>query len=140
LFKIFAETFGIKITEIIICDLRNGIFYAVLVCLSEQQRTIEIDCRTSDAIALAVRFGCPIYTYEHVLQSASVMMEDTNDNAKKQERTTSAPVKNETPKRAPGMLSGLTVNELQHLLKVVLEQEDYIKAAAIRDEINRRKR
>src|SRR5213592_326390 len=76
LMKNFLNAFAIDLHEIIICDLQEGIFYSKLVCSTEND-TVEIDSRTSDAIALAVRFGCPIYTYENILESAGILMEDT---------------------------------------------------------------
>ena len=82
LMKNFLNAFNIELHEIIICDLQEGIFYSKLVCSSDND-TIEIDSRTSDALALAVRFGCPIYTYENILESAGIMMEDTGAGKKK---------------------------------------------------------
>lgn len=76
LMKNFMTAFAIDLHEINICDLQEGIFYSKLVCSTEND-TVEIDSRTSDAIALAVRFGCPIYTYENILESAGILMEDT---------------------------------------------------------------
>jgi len=139
LFKNFAATFNIEMAEVIINNLQKGVFYSVLVCINDK-KTIEIDSRTSDAIALAIRFGCPIYTYEHVLQNASMMMGDNSGSAKKSESSMNVPIKNETPKSAFGALSRMSLDELQHMLSIVLEQEDYVKAAAIRDEINSRKK
>src|ERR1700709_381589 len=76
LMKNFMSAFTIDLQEIIICDLQEGIFYSKLVCVSEHD-TVEIDSRTSDALALAVRFGCPIYTYENIIESAGILMEDS---------------------------------------------------------------
>src|SRR3972149_6365258 len=75
LFKTFAETFKISVKEVIIYNLVEGIFFAKLVC-NDQEKDTEIDARTSDAIALAVRFGCPIYTYEFILSSAGIVLDD----------------------------------------------------------------
>src|SRR5580700_9284130 len=75
LFKNFAETFEIKLNEVIIYNLVEGIFYAKLIC-SRDNNEVEIDARTSDAIALAVRFNCPVYTYEFILNSAGIVMDD----------------------------------------------------------------
>src|SRR5215218_4467067 len=81
LMKNFMSAFNVDLTEIIISDLQEGIFYSKLVCVSEHD-TVEIDSRTSDALALAVRFGCPIYTYENILESAGILMEDTGKKKK----------------------------------------------------------
>ena len=136
LLKNFMNAFNVELQEIIINDLQEGIFYSKLVCISEHD-TIEIDSRTSDALALAVRFGCPVYTYDNILESAGILMEDagtTGGGAKK---------KMTGPAAEPGSrddLSGLSVEELNTLLNEVLEQEDYIRAISIRDELNKRKK
>ena len=82
LMKNFMNAFGLTLHEIIICDLQEGIFYSKLVCSSEND-TVEIDSRTSDALALAVRFGCPVYTYENILENACIIMEDSDKSKKK---------------------------------------------------------
>jgi bifunctional DNase/RNase len=136
LMKNFMNAFGIDLHEIIICDLQEGIFYSKLVCSSEND-TVEIDSRTSDALALAVRFGCPIYTYENILESAGILMEDTASGKKK--KTKQEPVEKEMPTGKED-LKTMTLEELNHLLNEVLENEDYIRAIAIRDEINNRRK
>jgi uncharacterized protein len=133
LMKNFMTAFSIDLQEIIICDLQEGIFYSKLICFSEHD-TVEIDSRTSDALALAVRFGCPVYTYEHILESAGILMEDSSSKKKKTITTTTT----ETIPRED--LKALSLEELNTLLGEVLDQEDYIRAIAIRDEINSRSR
>jgi hypothetical protein len=138
LMKNFMSAFTIDLQEIIICDLQEGIFYSKLVCVSEHD-TVEIDSRTSDALALAVRFGCPIYTYEHILDSAGILMEDSSSKKKKSGATThTTTTTSDNPSRED--LKALSLEELNTLLNDVLEQEDYIRAIAIRDEINSRRR
>jgi bifunctional DNase/RNase len=138
LMKNFMSAFTIDLQEIIICDLQEGIFYSKLVCVSEHD-TVEIDSRTSDALALAVRFGCPIYTYEHILDSAGILMEDSSSKKKKSGVT--ATTTTTTPEGgAREDLKIMTIEELGKLLNEVLEQEDYIRAIAIRDEINSRRK
>ncbi|MCF1713246.1 DUF151 domain-containing protein [Flavihumibacter sp. RY-1] len=133
LMKNFMSAFNVELTEIIISDLQEGIFYSKLICVGEHD-TVEIDSRTSDALALAVRFGCPIYTYENILENAGILMEDTSGKKKKQ---VAAPDREES---AHEDLKTLSIEELHTLLNEVLEQEDYIRAIAIRDEINSRKK
>ena len=133
LMKNFMNAFNVDLLEVIITDLQEGIFYSKLVCSSEND-TVEIDSRTSDALALAVRFGCPVYTFEHILDSAGILMEDTAASKKKK----SADI--EEPSGETGDLKSLSLDELNKLLNDVLEQEDYLKAIAIRDEINNRKK
>ncbi|MEY4279575.1 MAG: hypothetical protein RL377_1579 [Bacteroidota bacterium] len=130
LMKNFMTSFDIALQEVYICDLQEGIFYSKLVCFTAND-TIEIDSRTSDALALAVRFGCPIYVYENILNQAGVASEQV------QTETASSPIEN-SPTKKGNDLSSLTLSELNDLLNEVLEQEDYIKAIDIRDEIAKR--
>jgi uncharacterized protein len=141
LMKNFMTAFNIELHEIIISDLQEGIFYSKLVCSSDND-TIEIDSRTSDALALAVRFGCPVYTYEHILESAGIMMEDTGPTKKRKGAAAVAAQKEEEPTVTSSKddLKSMTLDDLTTLLNEVLEQEDYIRAIAIRDEINNRKK
>ncbi len=132
LMKNFMNAFNVELMEIVINDLQEGIFYSKLVCVNEHD-TVEIDSRTSDALALAVRFGCPIYTFDHILESAGILMEDTNKNKKSEISV------GETSTANREELGSLNLEELQNLLTEVLEQEDYIRAIAIRDEMNKRK-
>lgn len=131
LMKNFMMAFNVDLHEIVINDLQEGIFYSKLVCSSAND-TVEIDSRTSDALALAVRFGCPIYTYDTILDQAGVLMEDDN------KKTTTATVTSETG--GSDDLRSMSLDELNNLLTDVLEHEDYIKAIAIRDEIKSRKK
>ena len=140
LMKNFMNAFSIDLHEIIICDLQEGIFYSKLVCSTEND-TVEIDSRTSDAIALAVRFGCPVYTYENILESAGILMEDTGAPAtgKKKKAKQEVMVEQGSPSGNED-LKTMTLEELNNLLNEVLEGEDYIRAIAIRDEINSRRK
>lgn len=128
LFKNFAEEFNINISEVIIYNLVEGIFFSKLICEKDGEE-IEIDSRTSDAIALAVRFNCPIYTFEFVLGSAGILLEDDFD---KDEETLQ-----ETTPEATGPKS-LSLEELNQQLSIALENEDYESASKLRDEINKK--
>jgi bifunctional DNase/RNase len=130
LMKNFMMAFNVDLHEIVINDLQEGIFYSKLVCSSAND-TVEIDSRTSDALALAVRFGCPIYTYENILSEAGVVTEDEGKKGK---------AEGDTDENAPGdeNLAILTEDELNTMLSEVLEHEDYMRAIAIRDELKRR--
>ncbi len=139
LMKNFMTAFTIDLHEIIICDLQEGIFYSKLVCSSEND-TVEIDSRTSDALALAVRFGCPIYTYENILDSAGILMEETTGKKKKSKEAKEVTMEETGGSSGNEDLKTLTLEELNTLLNEVLESEDYIRAIAIRDEINNRKK
>ena len=134
LMKNFMLAFSVDLHEIVINDLQEGIFYSKLVCSSEND-TVEIDSRTSDALALAVRFGCPIYTYDNILDQAGVMMDEELNP--KQEMSVNVPATNIGRNES---LRTMRVDELNVLLTEVLESEDYIRAIAIRDEIKSRGR
>lgn len=129
LMKNFMLAFNVDLSEVIINDLQEGIFYSRLICVTENE-TVEIDSRTSDAVALAVRFGCPIYTYDNILESAGIVTEEEG-TAKKVVVT--------HDDSGGGSLQSMSIQELEDLLEEVLVHEDYIKAASIRDEINKRK-
>lgn len=138
LFKNALETFAIDLKEVIINNLLDGIFYARLIC-ERNGETYEIDSRTSDALAMAVRFNCPIFTYEFILDAAGVVLEEPEASS----TGAGAAAKTGGRKRqrvAKGAaLSSYSVEELNRLLDDVLAKEDYEQAAKIRDEINRRK-
>ena len=129
LMKNLMTSFDIQLQEVYICDLQEGIFYSKLVCYTAND-TIEIDSRTSDALALAVRFGCPIYVFDTILEQAGLANE-----ASEKVGTVAAPI---PENKNNSDLSLLSLKELNDLLTEVLEQEDYIKAIDIRDEINKR--
>lgn len=136
LFKSFAQAYQIEVQEIIIYNLVDGIFYSKLIC-SDGKRTVEIDARTSDAIAIAVRFDCPIFTYEFILSTAGIVIEGNdfvyleNINETQEEKSVSTSV-------GSGFAS-LSVDELKTKLQEALAEESYEKAAKIRDELNKRK-
>lgn len=137
LFKNFSDTFNIKVTEVIIYNLVEGIFFAKLVCTNGEKEA-EIDTRTSDAIALAVRFQCPVYTYEFILSTAGIILDEEAAAQEQQkagvevEKTKSSADDNDYRKKS--------TEELQELLKNTLAEENYEKASRIRDEINNRKK
>jgi bifunctional DNase/RNase len=131
LMKNFMMAFNVELHEIVINDLQEGIFYSKLVCSSAND-TVEIDSRTSDALALAVRFGCPVYTYDTILEQAGILMEDDGKKKKVQQVSSNEPAGGDD-------LKNMTLEELNALLAEVLDHEDYIRAIAIRDEIKTRK-
>jgi|TARA_B110000014_G_C20116186_1_gene589618 hypothetical protein len=134
LFKNFAEEYNINISEVIIYNLVEGIFFAKLIC--EQDGTeIEIDSRTSDAIALAVRFECPIYTYEFVLSSAGIILDD--EETEESELVEEELNVDDFPQESDDV-ERLTLEDLEQKLKDSIDNEDYESASKIRDEIKRR--
>jgi len=131
LFLSISNNFDINISKVVIHTLNEGIFHASFFCNSKGKKEIEIDARTSDAVALAVRFKCPIFTYEDVLSKAGIILDKTLENnlifGKEKEKTSEE-----------NGLKNLTLSKLKNLLKKAIEAEDYEKASEIRDEINSR--
>ena len=136
LVKNMMKAFGLELKEIIINNLNEGIFFSTLICTNEHD-VIEIDSRTSDALALAVRFNCPIYTYESILENAGITMDES---ALSKETTSENFASSIEIDEGKSNLSSMTIVELHTLLDEVLENEDYMKAIEIRDEIKRRKK
>jgi len=130
LMKNFMTAFDINLQEVYICDLQEGIFYSKLVCFTAND-TIEIDSRTSDALALAVRFGCPIYVHANILEQAGIENESGEINQPAKTNIANNP-------NNQNDLSSLSIDQLNDLLSEVLEQEDYLRAIDIRDEISKR--
>lgn len=128
LFRNFARTFGVEIREVVINKFHEGVFYAKLVSW-DGKREVEIDSRTSDAVAIALRFNCPIYTYENILSEAGIIMDDDSPGIRGSKAET-------TTKDAE--YSTYSIGELEELLSKAVEKEEYERASQIRDEINRR--
>lgn len=137
LFKSFAQAYSINIQEIIIYNLVDGIFYSKLIC-SDGKKVVEIDARTSDAIAMAVRFECPIFTYEFILASAGIVIEG-NDFAYLENINEPQNEENTVIASTGSGYGGLSTEELKSKLSEALAEESYEKAAKIRDELNKRK-
>ncbi len=132
LFKSFADAFHVDITEVIISKFSEGVFYATLICKSGEI-IHEIDSRTSDAIALAIRFQCPIFTYENIMVAAGILMDEDSETANADEIGD----KVTTPEMES--YAENTLEELKELLQLAVENEEYEKASKIRDELNKRK-
>ena len=144
LFKNSLEKFEIDLKEIVINNLVEGVFYSLLIC-ERHGETIEIDSRTSDAIAMAVRFQCPIYTSEDILEKAGVEIEDgesDQEGEKKpsKKRSRQKPASAKTTTARPDKLSSYSIKDLKSMLDEMLTNENYEKAAEIRDELERREK
>jgi hypothetical protein len=141
LFKSFSSGFNFSVEEIVISDLKEGVFFAKIVC-SDGIKTVEIDARPSDAIAIGLRFEVPIYSYESILSEAGIVLSDLNE----EEETKAAPKekKEEPKKRKPAdktkseSIKDTSSDQLKTMLNEALDKEDYEKAARIRDELNKR--
>ena len=140
LFKSFAYNFNFTVKEIVISDLKEGVFFAKIVC-EDQNRTIEIDARPSDAIAIGLRFSAPIFTFESIMSEAGIVLTEeseeegselTGEFAKKEKEPSSASSK------PIEKLKDFSTDKLKQMLDDAIEKEDYERAAKIRDEMNKR--
>lgn len=134
LFKSFSDSFDIDIKEIIIYNLMEGVFFAQLICVDANGVEREIDARTSDAVALAVRFQCPIYTYEFILSSAGIILDDELASDSDLDETFELDVVQENLQSD----TKKSMEQLERELEEALSAEDYERASKIRDEINSR--
>ena len=130
--KSITNNFNITISRVVIHTLREGVFHASFFCFMDGDEEIEIDARTSDAIAIAIRMGCPIFTFNDILQEAGIVMSEDYTITYKDD-------KEEDEKSKKDVLETLSLGELKKQMKAAIESEDYERASEIRDEINRRK-
>ena len=135
LFKSFAESFKLEIDRIVISDMKEGVFYAKIHCKSSLNE-VEIDSRPSDAIAIAVRFSAPIYCAEKVMSEASI--EFTEEDKKLESKKEEVPAPPKVGPKKEGSLKDYSLDKLNQLLEKAINNEDYERAARIRDEINKR--
>jgi bifunctional DNase/RNase len=136
LFKAFALNYHFTVEEIIISDLKEGVFFAKILCSDGLKKT-EVDARPSDAIAIGLRFDSPIYTYENILAEAGIVLTDEVEEEKAEAKTESkAKVKKESSKKDD--FKNYSVEKLNELLKDAIDKEDYERAAKIRDELSKR--
>jgi bifunctional DNase/RNase len=134
LFKFFAEKFNFTVEEIFISEFREGVFFAKIVS-TDGTRTVEIDSRPSDAIAIGLRFGVPIYTTESILSEAGIVLSDTEEEDEVDETHEVVESKSKTKEE---LMKEMSVDQLNGMLEEAISNEDYEKAAFIRDEINKR--
>jgi bifunctional DNase/RNase len=145
LFKAFAEHVHVTIVEVVISDLKEGVFYSRIVC-SDGATTFEIDARPSDAIAIGLRFGVPIFTVESVLSEAGIILSDLDeasededeDDTDEDEDDDDSPRPEPRPSEPREPSGQVSLDELTKMLAQAVEKEDYEKAAKIRDELDKR--
>ncbi|MCK5137304.1 MAG: bifunctional nuclease family protein [Bacteroidales bacterium] len=142
LFKNFSESYGIRILEVNIHKLEDGVFFANILCDNGDQQ-ITLDARTSDAIALALRFQCPIFTTDEIIEKAGIVLDFEKDSDQEQTETPEAQEITLTPGKSKKRtihpdISESSMEELKSLLAEAVLKEDYERASEIRDEINRR--
>lgn len=136
LFKAFALNYHFTVEEIIISDLKEGVFFAKILCSDGLKKT-EVDARPSDAIAIGLRFDSPIYTYENILAEAGIVLTDEVEEEKTEPKTeTKVKVKKESSKKDD--FKNYSLEKLNELLKEAIDMEDYERAAKIRDELSKR--
>ncbi len=133
LFKSFAKEFNIAIIEVVIYKLEEGVFYSRLLC-NNGEKEISIDSRTSDAVALALRFGCPIYTTEEILEKAGIIITSSDTE------TNPGPESDKLFEAGSSMFENFSDEELYKMIDEAIKTEDYERAASIRDEIEKRKK
>lgn len=136
LFKSFAKRFDIQLKKVIIHKLVDGVFYASIVCHKDGQEEV-LDARTSDAIALALRFDTSIFTYESILDQAGIIL-DVKETEPKKIKSYKKPQQLPQDTKADPTLSKLSLEKLKEALEQAVQMEDYEYAAAIRDEISKR--
>ena len=129
--KSITNNFQITVSRVVIHTLREGVFHASFFCFMDGDNEIEIDARTSDAIAIAIRMGCPIFTYNDILQEAGIVLADNYTST-----FTSDDTEEDLKK---DIFKTLSKDELEKQMKEAIDEEDYERASKIRDEINRRK-
>ena len=141
LFKSFANAFHFHVEEIVISDLKEGVFFAKIVCSDGLKKT-EIDARPSDAIAIGLRFDSPIYTFETILAEAGIVLTDQEEEEEKEKiipkSEPKAKVKKEPTSKRSEDFKSFTTDKLRDLLKDAIDKEDYERAAKIRDELGKR--
>ncbi|MGK7393597.1 MAG: bifunctional nuclease domain-containing protein [Candidatus Cyclobacteriaceae bacterium M3_2C_046] len=138
LFKSFASSFNFTVKEVVISDLKEGVFFAKILC-DDGINTVEIDARPSDAIAIGLRFNAPFYTYETILSEAGIVLTEESEEEKEQPPAKAKAKKSEGSKKPFNeQLKDLSHDKLQEMLSKAIEKEDYERAAKIRDEMNRR--
>lgn len=137
LFKSFAYSIGFDLKEIVISDLKEGVFFAKILCSGEKGE-FTIDARPSDAIAIGLRFSVPIYTNESILTEAGIVLTDDAEDEIAKLRKTEGTGTEEAPKTEGEKLDQIAFDKLEKMLQEALDKEDYEKAAKIRDEMNKR--
>lgn len=145
LFKSFADAYNYTVEEAIISELKEGVFYAKIVCFDGKKRA-EIDARPSDAIAIAIRFDAPIYTYESIMAEASIVFTETDEETPSSDASTTpesdASKKSGRPskktKSSSKSLKDVPSDKLEEMLQDAIQKEDYEQAAKIRDELSKR--
>lgn len=137
LFKSFANNFHFTVEEILISDLKEGVFFAKIICSDGLKKT-EVDARPSDAIAIGLRFDSPIYTYETILAEAGIVLTDEVEDEKVEPKQEAKVTKAKRESSKKDDFKNYSIEKLNDLLKDAIDKEDYERAAKIRDELGKR--
>tara|TARA_B100001758_G_scaffold247959_1_gene269192 strand:+ start:18432 stop:19046 length:615 start_codon:yes stop_codon:yes gene_type:complete len=139
LFKTMGDNFNITVQKIVIHTLIEGVFHSSFHCKQKESGVeISIDSRTSDAIAIAIRYGCPIFTYEDILSRAGIIIKNFEEEEKEEEKELNLEDKKDNTTKYQE-ISSISSSKLKKLLIIAIDEEDYEKASEIRDELNKRK-
>ncbi len=144
LFKSFAENFEFELKEIVISDLKEGVFFAKMIC-TNGVREVEIDSRPSDAIAIGLRFDVPIYTHEYIMSEAGIVLSESDEEEELEGEGKSTKAEGEESEQGSKEVKGeqvplneMSLDQLNNLMNDAIGKEDYEYAAKIRDELNKR--
>lgn len=137
LFKNFADSFKIQLKEVVIHKLQDGVFFSILVCENNGEEQV-LDARTSDAVALAIRFGCPVYTYKEILDKAGIILKESTQPKKSKPAKSEGASSSSKGATSIGDLRAQSMENLHKMMDKAVKDEDYELAARIRDEIDKR--
>lgn len=130
LFTTFCKGYDIRVQKVVISSIKDGIFSSIIYCVDNNGKEIELDARTSDAVAIAVRFNAPIFTYLAIMEDAGIILD--------KDITPSVETKKVGFPEIESEFASLSLNELEEALHKAVSEEDYERASKIRDEINKR--
>lgn len=130
LFTTFCKGYDIRVQKVVISSIKDGIFSSIIYCVDNNGKEIELDARTSDAVAIAVRFNAPIFTYRAIMEDAGIILD--------KDITPSVETKKVGFPEIESEFASLSLNELEEALHKAVSEEDYERASKIRDEINKR--
>ena len=130
LFTTFCKGYKIRVQKIVISAIKDGIFSSIIYCIDNKGKELELDARTSDAVAIAVRFNAPIFTYLAIMKEAGIVLDKDITPSVKKKKVSLPEIESE--------FASLPLNELEEALNKAVSEEDYERASIIRDEINKR--
>lgn len=132
LFTSFCKGYNIRVQKIIINSIKDGIFSSIIYCVDNNGKELELDARTSDAVAIAVRFQAPIFTYEPIMEEAGIILDKDITPMIESKKVSFPEIESE--------FASLSLNELEEALDKAVKEEDYERASKIRDEVNKREK